>query len=130
MSLYSHDYDSRNYYPAAPVIDIVVSKIGTGGTEMSLTALVDSGADATMLPFDTLKTVGARYVETRQMRGVTGQPVTVDTYLASVTIGPHTLRGIEVIAMIEGTEAVIGRDVLNQLVVTLNGLAHIVEISN
>ena len=29
------------------------------------------------------------------MRGVTGQPVTVDTYLASISIGPHTLHGGE-----------------------------------
>jgi hypothetical protein len=37
--------------------------------EVSLTALVHYGADATMIPRDVLKKVRARYVETRRLRG-------------------------------------------------------------
>ncbi len=128
MIAYSHPYNNRDYDPAAPVMEVIIHKSGTE-TGKSVTALIDSGADATMIPMAVLETIQARYLETRRMRAVIGQPVTVDTYLISVQVGSHTIPGIEAIAMQEGTEAIIGRDVLNQLIVTLNGLAHEVEIS-
>jgi hypothetical protein len=37
---------------------------------------------------------------------------------------------IQVVGDTEGEEAILGRDVLNQLIVTLNGLASVVEISD
>lgn len=68
-------------------------------------------------------------METKRMRGVTGRSLAVDTYLATIQIGSFTSSGLEVIAMTDETEVIIGRDVLNDLIVTLNGLAHIVEIT-
>ncbi len=82
-----------------------------------------------MLPINVLHNINALYVETRQMRGVISYPIEVDTYLTTIQIGLYTLPGIEVIAIDENAEAIMGRDVLNQLVVTMNGLANVVEIS-
>lgn len=128
MPVYTHDYDSDAYDPAAPIADIVVSRTSTGGLEVTLSALVDSGADATMLPIGVLAQVGARFLETRQMRGATGHRLVVDTYLVTVRLGPHRLHGIQAVAMLEGMEAVVGRDVLNQLEIVLNGPANVLEI--
>ncbi|MBE2202471.1 MAG: aspartyl protease family protein [Anaerolinea sp.] len=128
MAVYSHDYDGDVYDPAAPIVEIVVSHTSPGGLAETLSALVDSGADATMLPINILTRVGARFLETRQMRGVTGHRLVVDTYLVTIRLGPHTLHGIQSVAMREGIEAVVGRDVLNQLEVVLNGPANVVEI--
>lgn len=50
-------------------------------------------------------------------------------YLAVIQIGPFQVHGIRILADQEGGEAILGRDVLNQLVVTLNGLANMVEVS-
>lgn len=92
-------------------------------------ALVDSGADATMLPVDILTDVHARYVETRQMRSVTGQTTLVSMYRVYIRVGPYGLSGLAVIAVQEGGEPILGRDVLNQLEVTLIGPAHELWIS-
>jgi len=126
MSVYSFDY-SDIYTPPAPILELGVSKTA-GTSELLISALVDSGADATMLPLSILQQIGARFVETRQMRGVTGVAQKVDCYRVTVRIGSQVIPGIRAIATTSSQEAIIGRDVLNQLVVTLNGLAQVVEI--
>lgn len=119
----SYDYD-RRYTPAAPLVPIGVSPSGEMTARQQVTALVDSGADATMIPLAVLAAAGARFVEQQRMRGVVGQAVTVNLYLIAVHIGEHTIHGIRAIGVAAVSEAIIGRDVLNQLEVTLNGPAH------
>jgi len=129
MRRISSDYDHERYDPAAPVVEIGVAKSGSADPAIRLTALVDSGADATMLPIDVLQTAGGRYITTRKMRGVAGRPIAVEMYLVKLFIGPLTFLGIEAVAMTPNSDAILGRDVLNQMIVTLNGLANVVELS-
>ena len=58
MSVHSFNYDSEYELPA-PVIEITVYKAGQSVSRVVLSALIDSGADATMLPMTVLQTVGA-----------------------------------------------------------------------
>ncbi len=120
----SFAYDSA-YVPSAPVATIQVRS----KSAVELVALLDSGADGTMIPIDVLGQIGARYQETRYMRGVTGVRQTADLYLITVQIGPHKITGIRATAVSVGSEAILGRDVLNHLIVTLNGLANVTEIA-
>ncbi len=124
----SYDYDS-SYEPAALVIPVGLGPSGEAIARQEIIALVDSGADATMIPVDVLTAAGARYVEQRQMRGVVGESVKVNLYLTAVNIGSHTIHGLRVIGVPAGSEAIIGRDVLNQLEIVLNGLAHEIRIN-
>lgn len=128
MPVYSRDYDRDNYDLAAPVVEITVSQTVPGEAIETLVALVDSGADASSLPIGVLERVGARFVESRSLRGITGHQVEVDTYLVTIRLGPHVIRGIQAIAMQEGDEAIAGRDLLNQLEVVLNGPASVVNV--
>ena len=57
---FTSEYSSE-YFPPAPVVEITIRPTTGGETEVALPVFVDSGADATMLPIDALKTVGARY---------------------------------------------------------------------
>ena len=49
-------------------------------------------------------------------------------YLATLHIGSHVLNAVRVVAVHEGSEAILGRNVLQFLVVTLNGPAAATEI--
>ncbi|MCP4427345.1 MAG: hypothetical protein GY803_22895 [Chloroflexi bacterium] len=124
----SYDYDS-SYEPAAPVVPVGLSASGETIVRRRVSALLDSGADATMIPVDELTAAGARYVERRQMRGVVGEPVRVNLFLTAVHIGDHAIHGIRAVGVPAGSEAIIGRDVLNQFELTLNGPAHETWIS-
>jgi hypothetical protein len=54
---------------------------------------------------------------------VVGRAIRVNLYLTAVHIGDHILHGIRAIGTNNTSEAIIGRDVLNQIEVTLNGPA-------
>jgi hypothetical protein len=125
--IFSHDYDT-NYDPAAPVLSIGIGSIDREG-QAQVIALVDSGSDVTMIPLAILRQVKARYVESRNLRGVTGHRIRVKRYSVIIQVGGETIYGVRAVATTTGDEVILGRDVLNQLVVTLNGLAHIVEVS-
>jgi predicted aspartyl protease len=114
---------NRAYEPPAPYLNILVSSITGQSVEEEISALLDSGADATMLPISILNQVKAPYLEKMVMRWGTSPPEIVDIFIATIRIGPHILHGINVIAMPPESEAILGRDVLNQLIIQLNGLA-------
>lgn len=123
----SFNYD-ETYEPAAPVVEIGISASGANTPVVYVTALLDTGADATMIPQDILRTGDARYVEQRRMRGVSGPAVTVKMYLLAIHLGNQTIHGIRAIALPSASEIIVGRDVLNQLTITLHGPAHTTDI--
>ena len=120
---YSHDSD-----PPMPVVEIKLHAPGRVSPDRTFVALVDSGSDGTIVPIALLEEVGARYVGDAAVRWIWGASNPVDIYLANVVVGPHTIRGVRVIAAPENSEIILGRNVLNHLVVTLNGLAGVTEI--
>ncbi len=129
MSILTFDYDT-SYHPAAPSVEIQIYGYNSVLGQHSLWAMVDSGADATMIPYPVLNAIGAVYKESTWMRGTAGGRVEVDLYLAAIRIGSNLIDGLHVVGIPASGEAIIGRDVLNQLVVTLNGLANVTEIQS
>lgn len=112
-----------------PVVALVVRSVAAADGGISSRALVDSGADATILPLAVLQNAQVDQVGRARMRWGSHQSRLYDVYLATIVIGPYSIYGVRVLADATGNEAILGRDVLNQMVVTLNGLAHIVEMS-
>lgn len=47
----SYDYD-LDYEPVAPIMPIGLSRAGKSEIRKEITALIDTGADATMIPVD------------------------------------------------------------------------------
>ena len=126
--IYTYAY-SQQYNPSAPVIEVEVTAPGVRRATEKIVALVDSGSDGTIIPVDLLERINARCVGDARMVGVVGGSFVVDIYLATLIIGIHTMSAVRVVAAIEGAEAIVGRNVLNRLVVTPNGLAGMTEIS-
>ena len=122
------DYD-RAYYPAAPHIEITVDGYDSEHEPVTLFAFADSGADGTMLPRDILEAVGAEYADTVVLRGTAGGVQQLDRYTVRIRIADEAVHGIEAAATAAGGEPILGRDVLNTFVVTLNGPANVTEIS-
>jgi predicted aspartyl protease len=127
MAIYTYDYNFA-YTPSAPVAEIEVTS-DLSDTAITLVAFIDSGADATMLPFEILQQLQAEELETRYLRTVTGKRIAVDLYRVGIRIGAYHIRSIRAVATDSPSEVILGRDVLNHLIVTLNGLAAVTEIS-
>lgn len=123
----AYDYDPA-YAPPAPFLPIAVDGYDPAKAPAILPAFVDTGADGTLLPEDILHTVGAEYVDTVRMADVAGGIQRLDRYTVRVQIDGEIVHAVSAVATAAGSEALIGRDVLNHLVVTLNGPAGVVEL--
>lgn len=113
------NYDDRD--PPAPIARVALSKPGSDARIDGLLMLIDSGADATILPRGVASDLGAgdatRYYEVEGYGGAHRQLPVVDAVLR---VSRFTFSGSY---MIDETRdvGVLGRDVLNQLILELNG---------
>lgn len=123
MSHHLFDYN-RSYDPAAPVIPVTV-KTAYGASPL-LPAFLDTGADGSMIPVEVLQQIGARYSDKRLLSGITGAGEVVGLYLVQIQLESETIYGIEAAGY--GSEIILGRDVLNQLELLLNGPTLTIEI--
>lgn len=127
MRVLTYPY-SDAYTPSMPVVDLGVSRPGAWQPTQVVTAVVDSGADGTLVPIDVLEAVSAGYVGEAFIRGISGKRQGVSMYLAALHVGSHVFNAVRVVAVQEGGEAILGRNVLQFLVVTLNGPAAASEV--
>lgn len=127
-TVHTFDYDTT-YHPPIPTVELIIGPALKEVT-LELKALVDSGADATLVPVSILKQLGARRSRKAWMRGTTGGRVLVDLYAIAVQVGPYQQGLLDVVGAVVGDEVIVGRDILNHLIVTLNGPAHVVELQS
>lgn len=123
MRVNSFLYD-ESYIPSAPIVRLTLR----ANKAVEVTALVDSGSDATLIPINILKAIGARHTKTKRLRGVTGVAKLVGLYTVNLHINTDLVHSVHVVAGDKGTEIILGRDVLNHHVVTLDGPAGVTEI--
>lgn len=128
MNRLTYPYD-ETFYPALPIVEIEIEGYGAINERQVVRAIVDSGSDGTALPRSALIASGAIFKDTVRIRGVTGASRQADRFLTKVYIGNKVIRGILAVAISAEDEALLGRDVLNELAVTLNGPAHVTEIA-
>ncbi len=125
---FSQSYERRAYDPPMPVLDIGISRPGANAPAARVEALVDTGADGTLLPLDMLEQAGAVFVDRAYLRGIIGQRQAVDLYLTTIYLGQSHILGVRAVALPSGSTAILGRDVLNQLDIALRGPAGVTEI--
>jgi len=124
---YSSDYDTR-FDPAMPMVELTIASESQSQT-LSQKALVDSGADATLLSQADLRLLGADHIGWGRMVGVSGISQRIPIYTVQLSIGQINLGIVRVLGNRTNSEPIVGRDVLNQLIITLNGLAQVLEVS-
>lgn len=116
-------YDARRH-PPAPVLPI---RLGHPNTEpaLVLTALVETGADATVIPADVAAQLRLPQVDEMWIRGVGGFTQRASIHSAVVEVAGFR-DALHVIAL--GEETLVGRDLLNRWVATLDGPRGLMKI--
>jgi hypothetical protein len=128
MNRLTYPYD-ETVSPALPFLEVEIEGYGPNRSRRALKAIIDSGADGTMFPLEMLSAVDAIYEDTVRLRGITGDFQQVDRYAITIYISELKIRGVHAVAVGTDDDALLGRDVLNELVLTLNGPAHTTEIA-
>ncbi|MBI4770634.1 MAG: retroviral-like aspartic protease family protein [Chloroflexi bacterium] len=119
---------NSHYFPAAPGVEV---RLGAPDESLSLgplPAFVDTGADITVIPKRYVKRLQPFTDDYRYLRSQWGERRRVAVCSLEIGIGALHLPSVEVVADERGDETILGRNVLNKLVVTLNGPKRVVEI--
>jgi predicted aspartyl protease len=122
-----YDY-SADYIPPMPVCQVF---LGPGGGETilgPLEAVIDTGADVTVIPLEYLRQVGAKRVSQGRAHSLWGDSRIVDVYAVTLTLNGLHIAALRTLADNQRNEIVLGRFVLNRLKIVLDGPAAITEI--
>ena len=120
-------YD-QEYYPPAPSVEVRLGAPDSALTVGPLLAFVDTGADASIVPFRHIEPLGVPLDDRKFLRSPWGERRSVDSYLLDVGIGEIRLPLIEIIADDVVDEVILGRNVLNKLIITLDGPRGTLEV--
>jgi len=125
-----HSYDRDNFDPPAPVLDVSLAAPGPVSYRQIVKslALLDSGADMTVIPRWVAQQLQLKYVDEVLASGYDG--VTKKTFVYSVKIifermGEFITRAI----VSDNVHVLIGRDILNRWSLFLKGRSEVLEIS-
>ena len=120
-------YD-QSYFPTAPHIEIWIGVPEESLSVGPLSAFVDSGADATIIPISYIRPLKLEVADRKRIRSPWGDAHIVDIYFVDLGIGDVNLPPIEVVADENSEEIIVGRNVLNRLRVVLDGIKQVVEV--
>jgi predicted aspartyl protease len=116
---------SAEHRPPAPVLAIRVSA-PSGGVGVALSALIDTGADLSVIPKAVGDALGLPVTSSTRIQGVTGvaESVHVQAAVLEVAGGKHLT---EVVCY--GEDTILGRDILNGFVMKLDGPRTTLELT-
>lgn len=115
-----YPYDSR-YHPPMPVVEVALG-VSEGDFPLEpLPSIIDTGADITIVPREYLMRLDAPVVASGYLRSPWGGRSSVKIYEVNVRVGEHDLYGVEVAGEPGGREVLLGRNLLNQLDLRLDG---------
>lgn len=120
-------YDSH-YLPPAPSVEIWLGTPGESLASGPHPALVDTGADISIIPAKHIRPLQAVPDDHRYLRSQWGERRKAAIYSLDVGLGNMRLPSIEVVADEYGAEIILGHNVLNQLIMTLDGPKRVLEI--
>ena len=115
---------SADCEPSCPVLPLRVA-LPLGGAGVGLVAVVDTGADMTLIPEPVARILGLPVISQIRVAGVTGTAEGADVFAAAIELAGKNLL-VEVVAF--GEETIVGRDLLNRLVLRLDGPGKLLDI--
>ena len=110
--------------PPGPVVPVRISA-PAGQDSVMLPMLVDTGADCTLVPAALVRQLGLPPIDVIAVTGVGGARRRATVHAAALELG-----GLRLVARVVGfDEAILGRDVLNHTVITLDGPGRAISVT-
>jgi hypothetical protein len=114
---------NQDYSPPVPVLHVRLSAPGDAPQSGLLTGIVDTGSDGTLVPSSVLEAVEAIAVGDAVLRGILGDTRVVHLFEVDLHLEDVVLPGVLAAADDQGQEVILGRNVINKLILMLDGPA-------
>jgi len=113
-----------------PALEIYLGYPGESLSIGPVVAILDTGADSTLVPQPLLDQLGAPFSDEARLRSHWGEWRTVSLFTVDIGLEVIRLPAIEVIGDEQGQEIIVGRNVLNRLRILLDGPTQQVDVLN
>jgi predicted aspartyl protease len=110
-----------SYYPPVPALTITLGYPGEALRLGPFSAIVDTGADGTLIPIALLDALGAPFVDEARIRSHWGEWRTIQLFTVDIGVNELRFPAIEAIGDEHGEELILGRNFLNKLHLLLKG---------
>lgn len=120
-------YD-RRHTPPAPVLNARLASLDEKPSLETHLAQVDTGADGTLIPLYLLEEIEAVEFGDAVLHGVLGESKEVHLYEVDLHIENFVLKSIVVIGDEYGDQILLGRNVLNKMILLLDGQSNLTEV--
>lgn len=118
----------RSVQPPAPFINVVLQHPTSGSALQNIAAQIDSGADRTVLPEKVVQALILPQVGQIEIAGLGGAIHVLRTYAVLLGVHDLPLRRLEIVANEAEEWILLGRDVLNNHRIILDGPQLALEI--
>lgn len=123
MPVYNKSLD-----PLAPFASISIYHPDKPNAVRSMRAKLDTGADISLLPTATVHDLSLRIVSRILAEAYDGNQTLLNSYEAALQVEGADLGRVEMVALAQEDYALLGRDVLNRFVISLDGPALTLEM--
>jgi predicted aspartyl protease len=114
-------YDAVHFDPPAPVAQVMLRNPHSGATVSDVLLLVDTGADITLLPRTAVEQLGVPLLggQRYELMGFDGNKSFASVVMLDLLFLQRAFRGRYL--LIEEERGIMGRDILNHVILLLNG---------
>jgi len=113
-------YDAKNFDPPAPVAYVTLRNPATGASLSDVPMLVDTGADITLLPDESLQELGVEAADKMyEIQGFDGEPKLAKAVNLEMNFLGRKFSGQ--FLLINQSLGILGRNVLNSVSIMLDG---------
>lgn len=116
------EYDAQNFDPPAPVAFVTLRNPATGVTLPGVPMLIDTGADATLLPADALQKIGVDVASGSGFEVETFDGETKRLQFAKLELFFLDKKFAGEYLLVDRSIGILGRNVLNNLRLVFDGL--------
>jgi predicted aspartyl protease len=115
------EYDSENYNPPAPVAYVTLRNPATGDVLTNVPMLIDTGADATLVPSEVVEKLGISAEENKafEVQGFSGDTNYLKSARLDLLLLNKTFKGEYL--LIDQPVGILGRNILNKLRILFDG---------
>lgn len=120
-------YDTA-YFPPIPSVEIRLGIPFEALTSGPFNAIVDTGADITIIPAQIMHQLRTPIDDYRYLRSAWGERQRVAIHSLDIDIGEIRLPAVEIATDESGDDIILGRNILNKLALKLDGPREIISL--